>query len=104
MVHTSAIFAQANYTIGFLIRNLSVCPHDDKESAYKGLVRQSWSMVVQFEIRHQNILHQGEPEKAQKRAVRFVIGKYTYETGSMAGILEQLKWESLKIGGKIADS
>ena len=31
----------------------------------------------------------------QKRAARFVTGNYTYETGSMAGILEQLKWESL---------
>ena len=27
---------------------------------------------------------------------RFVTGNYIYETGSMTGILEQLKWESLK--------
>ena len=32
----------------------------------------------------------------QKRAAWFVTGNYTYETVSMAGILEQLKWESLK--------
>ena len=32
----------------------------------------------------------------QKRADRFVTGNYNYETGSMTGILEQLKWESLK--------
>ena len=32
----------------------------------------------------------------QKRAVRFVTGNYNYETGSMTGILGQLKWESLK--------
>ena len=32
----------------------------------------------------------------QKTAARFVTGNYTYETGSMAGVLEQLKWESLK--------
>ena len=31
----SAIFAQR--LIGFLRRNLSTCPHDVKESAYKGL-------------------------------------------------------------------
>ena len=37
-----------------------------------------------------------EFEKVQKGAARFVTGKYIYETGSMAGILEQLKWESLK--------
>ena len=35
-------------------------------------------------------------EKVQKRAARFVTGNYIYETGSMTGILEQLKWESLK--------
>ena len=35
-------------------------------------------------------------EKMQKKAARFVIGNYTCETGSMTGILEQPKWESLK--------
>ena len=42
------------------------------------------------------ILLQEELEKVQKRAARFVTGNYIYETGSMTGILEQLKWESLK--------
>ena len=32
----------------------------------------------------------------QKRVARFVTGNYKYETGSMTGILGQLKWESLK--------
>ena len=32
----------------------------------------------------------------QNRAARFVTGNYNYETGSMTGILGQLKWESLK--------
>ena len=32
----------------------------------------------------------------QKRAARFVTGNYSYETGSMTGILGQLKRESLK--------
>ena len=39
---------------------------------------------------------QEELESVQKRAVRFVTGNYNYETGSMTGILGQLKWESLK--------
>ena len=30
------------------------------------------------------------------RAARFVTGNYVFETGSMTGILGQLKWESLK--------
>ena len=44
----------------------------------------------------QNILLQDELEKVQKRAAGFVTGNYTYETESMTGILDQLKWESLK--------
>ena len=43
-----------------------------------------------------SILLQEKLEKVQKRAARFVTGNYIYETESMTGILEQLKWESLK--------
>ena len=39
---------------------------------------------------------QNELEKVRNRAARFVTGNYNFETGSMAGILEHLKWESLK--------
>ena len=35
-------------------------------------------------------------EKVQSRAARFVTGNYVFETGSMTGILGQLKWDSLK--------
>ena len=39
---------------------------------------------------------QGELEKVQNRAARFVTRNYTREVGSMTGILEQLNWDSLK--------
>ena len=39
---------------------------------------------------------QEELEKIQNRAARFVTGNYVFETGTMTGILGQLKWESLK--------
>ena len=42
------------------------------------------------------MLLQDELEKVQKRAATFVTGNYTYEIGSMTGILKNLKWESLK--------
>ena len=42
--------------------------------------------------------------KVQKRAARFVTGNYIYETGSMTGILEQLKLESLIQGGETVES
>ena len=35
-------------------------------------------------------------EKVQNHGARFVTRNYVYETGSMTGILGQLKWESLK--------
>ena len=36
-----------------------------------------------------------ELENVQKRAARFVTRNYSYETVSMTGILEELKWETL---------
>ena len=44
----------------------------------------------------QSILRQDELEEVQKSPARFGTGNYIYETGSMTGILEQLKWESMK--------
>ena len=52
-------------------------------------------MVAQF-WDPQSILLRDELEKVQKRAARFITGNYICETGSMTGILKQLKWESLK--------
>ena len=72
------------------------CPLDVKESAYKGLVRP----ILEYDSSvwdPQSILLHDELEKVQKRAARFSTGNYVdYETGSMTGILKQLKWESLK--------
>ena len=78
---------KANRTLGFLRRNLSACPQDVKESAYKGLVRP----VLEYGssvLDPSNILLQEELQKVQKRAARFVTGNYVYEIGSMNGILE----------------
>ena len=43
-----------------------------------------------------SVVLQEELESVQKRAARFVTGNYKYETGSLTGILVQLKWESVK--------
>ena len=42
------------------------------------------------------VVLQEELESVQKCAARFVTGNYSHETGSMTGIVGQLKWESLK--------
>ena len=75
---------------------MAACPLDVKELAYKGLVRPILEYCSSV-WDPQSILLQDELEKVQKRAARFVTGNYVdYETGSMTGILKQLKWESLK--------
>ena len=66
-----------------------------KEAAYKGMVRPILDYGSSVWDPHPDTL-QEELEKVQNRAARFVTRNYVYETGSMTGILGQLKWESLK--------
>ena len=93
--HVSNICTKSYRTFGFLRQNLYACPQAVKEAAYKGLVRPvlgySGSVWDPSGVGLQN-----ELEKVQNRATRFVTRNYNYETGSMTGILEHLKWESLK--------
>ena len=69
--NVSNICTKANRTLGFLRRNLSACPQDVKELAYKGLVRP----VLEYGGSvwdPSSILLQEELEKVHKRAARFV--------------------------------
>ena len=91
----SNVCTKANRTLWFLRRNLYSCPQEVKEAAYKGLVRP----VLNYGSSvwdPPGVVLQEELESVQKRAARFVTGNYNYETGSMTGILGQLKWECLK--------
>ena len=94
-IHISNVCTKANWTLGFPRRNLYACPQEVKEAIYKGLVRPileySGSVWDPSGVGLQN-----ELEKVQNRTGRFVTGNYNFETGSMTGILEHLKWESLK--------
>ena len=76
-------------------RNLFSCPQDVKEAAYKGLVRPVLEYGSSVWDPHTKCL-QEELEKVHNRAARFVTRNYIFEEGSMTGILEQLKRESLK--------
>ena len=95
--HVSNVCTKANRTLGFLGRNLYSCPREVKEAAYKEFVRTvlDYGSSVWDPPQVRAVL-QEELESVQKRAARFVKGNYSYETGSMTGILGQLKWESLK--------
>ena len=66
-----------------------------REAAYKGLVRPILEYCSSVWDPHYEGLID-DLEKVQKRAARFVTRNYTYEKGSMTGILKKLKWESLQ--------
>ena len=93
--HIRNVCSKANRTLGFLRRNLFSCPQDVKEAAYKSLVRPILEYGSTVWDPHYNGLND-ELENVQKRAARFVTRNYSYETGSMTGILEELKWETLQ--------
>ena len=100
--HVSNVCTKANRTLGFLRRNLYSCPQEVKEAAYKGLVRP----VMDYGSSvwdPPGVVLQEELESVQKRAARFVTGNYSYETGSMSGILVQLKGNPSRKGGKTTD-
>ena len=79
----SAISAKkANRTLGFLRRNLSACPQDVKESAYKGLARPALEYDNSV-WEPSGILLREEFEKVQKRAARFVTCNYILEMMSL---------------------
>ena len=91
--HVSNVCTKANRTLGFLRRNLSSCPQDVKEMAYKGLVRPILGYDTVWGPH--GIVVKEELEKVHNRAARFLTGNYNIETWSMTSILKQLGWESL---------
>ena len=93
--HIRNVCSKANRTLGFLRRNLFSCPKDVKEAAYKSMVRPILEYGSTVWDPHYNGLND-ELENVQKRAARFVTRNYSYEAGSMTGILEELKWETLQ--------
>ena len=93
--HISNMCTKANRTLSFLRWNLYQCPQDVKVAAYRGLV----CPILEYGScvwDPQGMVLQQEIEKVQNRAARFFTSNYCFETGSMTGILEKLKWESLK--------
>ena len=66
-----------------------------KRQHIKEWCAQSWNIVLLFGT-PSGVGLKNELEKVQNWAARFVTGNYNFETGSMTGILEHLKWEFRK--------
>ena len=88
--HISNICTKANRSLGFLRRTHFSCPRKVKEAAYKGMVRPILEYGSWVWDPHTDKF-QEELDKVQNRAARYVTRNYVYETGSMTGILGQLK-------------
>ena len=86
--HINHICTKANRTLGFLRRNFKML----KKQLIKDWCAHSWNMEVLFGI----LILNASRRNWRNRVARFVTRSYTFEEGSMTGILEQLKWESLK--------
>ena len=95
--HIRNVCSKGNRTLslGFLRQNVFSCLQDVKEAAYKSLVRPILKYGSTVWDRHCNGLNV-ELEDVQKRAARYVTNNYSYEKGSVTGILEELKWETLQ--------
>ena len=81
---------KANRTLGFLRRNLYQCPQDVKEAAYRGLV----CPILEYGSSvwdPQGVVFQQAIKKILNRAAMFITSNYSFETGSMNGILKNLK-------------
>ena len=93
--HLNNICNKANQKLGFLKRNLSKCPPNVKEIAYKTIVRpnleyasQAWDPHFQNKIK--------KIEHIQRQAARWVTSEYRREPGIVTQILNDLEWQTLE--------
>ena len=94
--HITKITKKAYSTVGFLRRNLKMCPTDCRKTAYISLVRSVldygsiiWDPYLRRDIE--------KLERVQKQAAHFINGDYhSREEGSVPKMLETLELETLE--------
>ena len=88
------ITSKANFTLGFLRRNLKACPPKLRETAYFSLVRSplEYSSAVWDPFRQKDI---DKLEKNQRSAARFVTQNYR-QTACVTSLIQNLGWTDLK--------
>jgi hypothetical protein len=96
--HISKITTTANRSLGFLRRNISMCPRKIKANAFTTLVRPLleyssavWDAYTQDQI--------SQLDAIQRRGARFVFNDYLY-TSSPSAMISALKWDSLALRRK----
>ena len=97
--HINTICAKANKTLGFLRRNLKISATQLKATAYKTIVRPilEYASTVWDPYTTAN---ETKLESIQKRAARFVTGRY-HNTSKANSLITTLGWEPLKQRRKI---
>ena len=93
--HVSNICTEANRMLGFFKWNLLACTQNMKKMANKRLGSPVLEYASSVWIPPPTPKSTTLWEKVQNRAARFVTRNFSYENGSMTGILQQPKWESL---------
>ena len=97
--HVDRISSKANRTLGFLRRNLYLCPPHIKDMAYKTLVRPILDYCSSVWDPHtQTLINQ--LEAIQNRAARFVSGDYRRKS-SVTAMKKELNWEELTLRRKV---
>ena len=92
--HIENITFKANRTLNFVIRNLKKCHREVKEKAYLTLVRPMLEYGDSIWDPHQKGLA-NKLENVQRRAARFVLGRYG-KTDSVTDMIKELGWEKLE--------
>ena len=99
--HVEKVVSKANRSLGFIKRNLSMCPKEIKCAAHHILVRPQLEYVSvacnpHLETQKESI------ERVQKKAARFVANEHSWEEGSMTKLLRDLEWSSLEARRTVA--
>ena len=87
--HIENIKGKANWSLGFITRNLHSCPENVKSQAYITLVRPCLEYTC-------NVWHPHK-EGVQRPAARFVKNFYELEPGTVTNLLGQVAYNLLKI-------
>lgn len=93
--HIDQTSLKANKMLGLVKRNLHSCSTRTKDIAYKSLIRPKLEFCAAiWDPQHKS--DQDKLERIQRRAARFTTRDYDRES-SVTTILENLKWETLKV-------